>query len=68
MRTLGGRIGLFRVAAILIGCALALEIIRVRVLPDNAVATVACTFGEVAFLALAAGVFVAARRSRARQL
>jgi hypothetical protein len=66
MRTIGARIGLFRVAAILIGCALALEIIRVRVLPESAAATIACTIGEVAFLALAAGVFVAARRARAR--
>ena len=66
MRRIGGRIGLYRVAAILIGCAFALEIMRVRVLPDSEAAAIACTFGEVAFLALAAGVFVAARRARAR--
>ena len=66
MRTLGGRIGLFRVAAILIGCALALEIIRMQVLPGTAAATIACTVGEIAFLALAVGVFVAARRAQTR--
>jgi hypothetical protein len=66
MRTVGARIGLYRVAAILIGCALVLEIIRTQVFPDSEAAAIACTFGEVAFLALAAGVFVAARRARAR--
>ena len=66
MKALGARIGLYRVAAILIGCALALEIVRVQVLPGSTAATIACTFGEVAFLAAAAGVFVAARRAQAR--
>ena len=67
MKALGARIGLFRVAAILIGCALALEIARVRVGSGNTVATVACTFGEVVFLAAAVGVFAAARRARISQ-
>jgi len=66
MKSLGARIGMYRVAAILIGCALALEIVRVQVLPGSTAATIACTFGEVAFLAAAAGVFVAARRAHAR--
>ena len=67
MRIIGARIGLFRVAAILIGCALVLEIVRVQVLPGSTAATIACTFGEVAFLAAAAGVFVAARRTQSRK-
>ena len=66
MKALGARIGLYRVAAILIGCALALEIVRVQVFAGSTVATIACTFGEVAFLAAAAGVFVTARRTQAR--
>jgi hypothetical protein len=64
VRAIGERIGLYRVAAILIGCALALEIVRVRVVDDVQAATIACTFGEVAFLAAAAGIFVTARRAR----
>jgi hypothetical protein len=66
MKALGARIGLYRVAAILIGCALALEVARVQVLPGSTAATIACTFGEVAFLAAAVGVFSAARRAQAR--
>jgi len=66
MKALAARIGMYRVAAILIGCALALEIVRVQVFAGNTVATIACTFGEVAFLAAAAGVFVSARRAQAR--
>ena len=66
MRAIGERIGLYRVAGILIGCALALEILRVQVFAGSTAATIACTLGEVAFLAAAAGVFVAARRARAR--
>jgi len=66
MKALADRVGLYRVAAILIGCALALEIVRVRVLSGSTLATIACTIGEVAFLAAAAGVFVTARRAQAR--
>ena len=66
MKALGARVGMYRVAAILIGCALALEIVRVQVLAGSTVATIACTLGEVAFLAAAAGVFVSARRAQAR--
>lgn len=62
MRALAGRIGLYRVAALLIGCALVLEILRVEVLAGNGVAQVACTFGEIAFIVSAATVFLAARR------
>ena len=66
MRALGERIGLYRVAAILIGGALVLEIVRVQVLPESRVATIACTLGEVVFVAAAAGVFVIARRRHGR--
>ena len=66
VRALGERIGLYRVAAILIGCALVLEIVRVQVLPGSRVATIACTLGEVVFVAAAAGVFVIARRRHGR--
>jgi len=66
VRALGERIGLYRVAAILIGGALALEIVRAQVLPGSTVATIACTLGEVVFVAAAAGVFVIARSRHGR--
>jgi len=66
VRALVERIGLNRVAAILIGGALALEIVRVQVFPGSTVATIACTLGEVVFVAAAAGVFVIARRRHGR--
>ncbi|MSO95956.1 MAG: hypothetical protein EXQ81_09220 [Thermoleophilia bacterium] len=66
MKAARERVGPYRVAAILIGCALALEIVRVRVLAGNGVATVGCTFGEVVFLALAATAFMSARRRQGR--
>ena len=66
MRELGERIGLYRVAALLIGCALALEIVRVQVLPGSTAATIGCTLGEVVFVAAAAGIFVIARRRHGR--
>jgi hypothetical protein len=66
VRELGERIGLYRVAALLIGCALALEIVRVQVLPGSTMATIACTLGEVVFVAAAAGIFVTARRRHGR--
>ena len=66
MKSIGARIGLYRVAAILIGCALTLEILRVQVFAGRTAATIASTLGEVVFLAAAAGVFVAARRAQAR--
>ena len=64
MKALALRIGLYRVAALLIACALGLELVRVRLVADSTAATIACTFGEVMFLAAAAGVFVIARRPR----
>ena len=67
MKALGARMGPYRVAAILVGCALALEIVRVQVLPGSTCATVACTLGEVIFVAAAAGVFVVARRAAPRR-
>ena len=63
MKALAARIGLYRVAALLVGCALVIEICRTQLFAGNTVATIACTFGEVVFLAAAAGVFVLARRS-----
>lgn len=62
MKALAERIGLYRVAALMIGCALVLEILRVEVFAGVAPAQVACTFGEVAFLAFAAMVFMKARQ------
>lgn len=62
MKALATRIGLYRVAALLIGGALVVELCRVQVFAGNTAATIACTFAEVMFLALAAGVFVVARR------
>lgn len=66
MKALAERVGLYRVSALLIACALALEILRVEVLAGSPAAQVASTFGEVVFLALAAIVFVTARRRHAR--
>jgi hypothetical protein len=66
VRALAERIGLYRVAALLIACALALEIVRVQVLAGSSTAQVVCTLGEVVFLALAATVFVTARRRHSR--
>ena len=62
MKRLVERIGPYRVAALLIGCALVLEVLRVQVLAGTAVGQVACTLGEVVFLALSAAVFITARR------
>ncbi|WP_411277023.1 hypothetical protein [Gaiella sp.] len=67
MKPLAERIGLYRVAALLVACALVLEILRVEVLAGSAPAQVACTFGEVVFLALAAMVFLSARRRGSRE-
>jgi len=64
MKALGERIGLYRVAAILVGCALVIEVCRMQLFGGNTAGTIACTLGEVVFLAAAAGVFVLARRSR----
>jgi hypothetical protein len=61
------RIGLYRVAAILVGCALVLEILRVEVLSGSTAAVIAISLGEVAFLAAAAGVFMLARRRSAQR-
>jgi hypothetical protein len=63
VKALAGRIGLYRVAAILLGCALLLEIFRVEVASGSTVGTIACTLGEVVFLAAAASVILLARRA-----
>ncbi len=65
MKALALRLGLYRVAALLIGCALVLEVLRNVVLPATRTAAIVTTMGEVLFLALAAGVFVLARRQQA---
>ena len=62
MKALVARIGLYRVAAVMVGCALVLEVLRVQVVPSSTAATVALTLGEVVFLALAAALFLIARR------
>jgi hypothetical protein len=64
VKALAGRIGLYRIAAVLVGCALVLEILRVEVLPQTAAATIACTLGEVVFVAAAAALIVLVRRPR----
>jgi hypothetical protein len=61
LRRLALRIGLYRIAAILIACALLLEVLRVQVLTSDRAAA-ALTLGEVVLVALAAAVFVVARR------
>ncbi len=66
MRAITERVGLYRVAAILIGGALVLEVLRVQVLDGSRAAQVGCTLGEVVFLALAATVVVTARRRQGR--
>jgi len=58
------RIGLFRVAALLVACALALEIVRTQALAAGSPATVACTVGEIAFLVAAAVPFFHGMRRR----
>ena len=68
MRAFAARIGLYRVAALLVGCALVIEVCRTQIFAGNTVATVACTLGEVVFLAAAAGVFVLARRSTRQRM
>ena len=67
MKEIAERIGLYRVAALLIAGALVLEIVRVQLLAGSAPAQVACTLGEVAFLASAATIFVTARRRHSRK-
>lgn len=64
MRTLAARIGYFRVAALLIGGALVLEIVRTQALPAGSAGRAACTLGEVAFLAASALPFLAGMRRR----
>lgn len=67
MKAIAERIGLYRVAALLVACALALEVVRVQVLAGSGAGQVAATLGEVVFLALAAAVFVTARRRHSRK-
>jgi len=67
VKALALRIGLYRVAAILVGGALVLEILRMQVLSGSQVGAIAVTIGEIGFLAAAAGVFMLARRRSARR-
>jgi hypothetical protein len=62
VKALAGRIGLYRLAAVMVGCALVLEVLRVQVFHSSKTGTAALTLGEVVFLALAAAVFLIARR------
>lgn len=64
MKELVERVGLYRVAALLVGCALVLEVVRTQAVPGGSAWAVACTVGEIAFLAAAAVPFVHARRRR----
>jgi hypothetical protein len=64
VKALVERIGLFRVAALLVACALALEIVRTQALAVGSPGAVACTVGEIAFLAVAAVLFFHRMRRR----
>lgn len=64
MRALLERIGPFRVAALLVACALALEIVRTQAFAAGSAGAVACTVGEIAFLAAAAVPFFHGVRKR----
>ncbi len=64
MRALVARIGPFRVAALLVACALALEIVRTQVTGDGSAGAVACTVGEITFLVAAAVPFFHGMRKR----
>ena len=66
MKALVARIGIHRLAAILVGCALVLEILRVEVLPQTQTASIAATVGEIAFIAAAGALIVIARRPHKR--
>ena len=61
MSRLAARMGYYRVAAALIGCALALEILRTQAFAPGSFGRVACTWGEIAFFAAAALPFLAGR-------
>jgi hypothetical protein len=63
MKALAERIGLNRVAAIFIGCALVVEICRTQLFAGSKAGAIVCSLAEIVFLALAMGVFVFARRS-----
>ena len=67
MKELPARIGHLRVAALLVGCALVLEVIRTQVLAPGSAGRVACTIGEIAFLAAAALPFRTGMRERKAQ-
>jgi len=58
------RIGPFRVAALLVACALVLEIVRAQALAAGSPGAVACTVGEIAFLVAAAVPFFQGMRRR----
>lgn len=64
MRALVERIGFFRVAALLVAGALALEIVRTQILAAGSPGAVACTVGEIAFLVAAAVPFFHGLRQR----
>ena len=63
---LAARIGYFRVAALLVGGALVLEVVRTQALAAGSVGRVACTVGEIAFIVAAAVPFLTGMRARGR--
>lgn len=65
MKGLAGRIGHFRVAALLVGAALALDIVRSQALAPGSPWRVACTVGEIALLVAASVPFALGRRAAA---
>ena len=64
MKELAGRIGHLRLAALLVGCALVLEVLRTQAFAPGSAGRVACTIGEIAFLAAAALPFRTGMRER----
>lgn len=64
MKGLAGRIGHLRVAALLVACALVLEVLRTQVFAPGSAWRVACTVGEIAFFAAAAIPFRTGMRER----
>ena len=63
MRAFAARIGLYRVAALLVGCALVIEVCRTRVFAGTPLRRSPARSARSSSSRLAAGVFVLARRS-----
>ena len=67
MKAFALRIGLYRVAALCVAGALALELVRQQVLSADSAGGVACALGEIVFLGLAVAVFRSAHREQLRR-